>query len=108
MKNPRNCTTCRACIDEYGEDRVILEKNKTHFLFEVESVGQMKATTVVQRSIEIMRSKVKAAMTTLEHKRSGQEIDEYQTYIDRAEEENQAEMDEDMTRQTRRAEKMEL
>ena len=49
VRKPRDCTTCRACVDKFGEDRVILEKNKTHYLFEVESAGQMPAVKVEEK-----------------------------------------------------------
>lgn len=64
VANPRNCTTCRACIEKF-DDRVEVNKIKTHFLFSVESVGSLPAATIFQRSIGILRNKMRTALEIL-------------------------------------------
>merc|ERR1711964_687760 len=33
VKDARKCTTCRACLEKFGDD-VVIQKVKTHFIFE--------------------------------------------------------------------------
>merc|ERR1719498_1644035 len=65
VANPRNCTTCRACLEKYGEDKIEVNKIKNHFLFNIESVGSLPAGTLFQRAIHILQQKVTTALEIL-------------------------------------------
>lgn len=58
VARPRNCSMCRECIR--GEERaknVELTRKRTHFLFEVESTGQLSAPTLVLEALNILIEK---------------------------------------------------
>ncbi|KAH8738516.1 DNA-directed RNA polymerase I [Cryptosporidium ryanae] len=55
-KHPRNCTTCRACIEKYP-DKVKLFKDKFHFIFSIETTGCIPPIKLVKTSIDILRKK---------------------------------------------------
>jgi len=54
---PRDCTTCRACIERFPE-RVQLTKIKDHFLFSVETFGSIPPETLLERAIDVMMTKL--------------------------------------------------
>ncbi|OII77118.1 DNA-directed RNA polymerases I and III subunit RPAC1 [Cryptosporidium andersoni] len=56
VKNPRNCTTCRACIEKFPK-KVELFKNKHHFIFSIESTGSISPIQLVKTAINILRVK---------------------------------------------------
>ncbi|KAK6588552.1 DNA-directed RNA polymerase I [Cryptosporidium xiaoi] len=55
-KYPRNCTTCRACIEKYP-DKVKLLKDKFYFIFSIETTGCIPPIKLVKTSIDILRKK---------------------------------------------------
>ena len=58
VKRPRDCTMCRECIRNEGwENRVNLKRAANHFIFTVESVGQLKPVDIVREAISILKSK---------------------------------------------------
>lgn len=47
---PRDCTMCRECIRKEGwSDRVQLRRKADHFIFSVESVGQLRPERIVKK-----------------------------------------------------------
>lgn len=62
--NPRNCTTCRACLEKFG-DKVEVNKIKNQFLFTIESVGSLPSCTIFQRAIHILKMKMSTALEIL-------------------------------------------
>lgn len=75
VANPRKCTTCRECIESFpGEQRGLhLGKAKQHFLFSVESVGQVPAPILFERALRRFQDKCEVAMRVLESRGEGQE-----------------------------------
>jgi len=67
VAHPRKCTTCRECIDTFpGEDRGLwLGKDKNHYLFSIESVGQVPAPLLFERALEKLKDKCETAKTVL-------------------------------------------
>ena len=58
VARPRDCSICRECIREPGwEDKVQLARVKDHFLFTVESVGQMPPERLFHDAVRILRGK---------------------------------------------------
>lgn len=55
-KNLRNCTTCRECIRD-EDSKVKLMKQKEHYEFSVESVGQISPKQIVLRAINVLKEK---------------------------------------------------
>ncbi|KAF7456789.1 DNA-directed RNA polymerase I RPAC1 [Cryptosporidium felis] len=55
-KNPRNCTTCRACIERFP-DKIKLLKDKFHFIFSIETTGCIPPAELVKTAIDILRKK---------------------------------------------------
>ncbi|PFH36850.1 DNA-directed RNA polymerase I RPAC1 [Besnoitia besnoiti] len=53
---PRNCTTCRACIERFP-NKVELRKIKDRFIFSVESSGAVPAPLLFKMAIEILKEK---------------------------------------------------
>lgn len=63
---PRNCSICRACLDdegEYGEPGdVQVLRRRDHFIFKVESTGQLPAGRVIADGLDVLVEKaLKAA-----------------------------------------------
>ncbi|KAJ1611845.1 RNA polymerase III C5 subunit [Cryptosporidium canis] len=55
-KNPRNCTTCRACIEQFP-NQIKLLKDKFHFIFSIETTGSIPPVELVKTAIDILRKK---------------------------------------------------
>eukprot|EP00920_Eleutheroschizon_duboscqi_P020060 GHVT01047859.1.p1 GENE.GHVT01047859.1~~GHVT01047859.1.p1 ORF type:complete len:200 (+),score=14.06 GHVT01047859.1:340-939(+) len=53
---PRNCTTCRACIERFPK-RVIMKKFKDHYIFSIESTGAVSAPRLFKDALAILREK---------------------------------------------------
>jgi len=64
---PRRCATSRNCIQAFaGDDKGLeLTKAKNHYLFMVESVGQMPAPILFQKAVLKLKEKCETAMTVL-------------------------------------------
>lgn len=58
VARPRDCTMCRECIrtDDWSE-KVQLRRKADHFLFSVESVGQLAPEVIVRDAISILKEK---------------------------------------------------
>jgi DNA-directed RNA polymerase I and III subunit RPAC1 len=55
---PRDCTMCRECIRKEGwAEKVELRRQADHFIFSVESVGQLDPALIVKQSIAILKEK---------------------------------------------------
>lgn len=69
VANPRSCTTCRECIESFpGEEKGLeLSKNKNHYIFSIESVGQVPAPLLFERALEKMKDKCEIAKGVLTH-----------------------------------------
>ena len=66
-KHPRKCTMCRECIRRKGwEEKVSLNKKSDHFIFSVESVGSLPATTIIKRAIAKLKEKCSVVKAALE------------------------------------------
>ena len=74
VANPKNCTMCRECIREpEWNDRVLLQKDKEHYIFSVESVGIIPPEVIVEEAIKTLItriSKVSAALNELRNPHS--------------------------------------
>mmetsp|Transcript_24915 Transcript_24915/g.41661 ORF Transcript_24915/g.41661 Transcript_24915/m.41661 type:complete len:373 (+) Transcript_24915:298-1416(+) len=58
VSRPRDCTICRECLRLPGwEEKVELRRIKDHFIFTVESVGQMPPEKLFQEAINILHTK---------------------------------------------------
>jgi len=58
VARPRDCTMCRECIRKDGwSESVILRRKADHFIFSVESVGQIRPEEVVEEAINILKAK---------------------------------------------------
>ncbi|EER05233.1 DNA-directed RNA polymerases I and III 40 kDa polypeptide, putative [Perkinsus marinus ATCC 50983] len=68
VKNPRACTTCRQCIEPGNgfADKVSLGKLKDHFIFTVESVGQIPAPQIFAQAAVVMQNKCRLVKKSLE------------------------------------------
>lgn len=64
---PRKCTTCRECITSFGgeEKGLVLGKKKDHYLFSIDSVGQVPATELFERAVRRLAQKCETAKTIL-------------------------------------------
>jgi len=59
VAQPRNCTMCRECIREpEWNDRVLLQKDKQHFIFSVESVGIIPPEVIVEEALKQLINRV--------------------------------------------------
>lgn len=65
---PRKCTTCRECISTFDGEKhgLILAKKKDHYLFSIESVGQVPATELFDRALKRFAQKCETAKTVLQ------------------------------------------
>eukprot|EP00792_Barthelona_sp_PAP020_P006453 TRINITY_DN2997_c0_g1_i1.p1 TRINITY_DN2997_c0_g1~~TRINITY_DN2997_c0_g1_i1.p1 ORF type:complete len:423 (+),score=149.99 TRINITY_DN2997_c0_g1_i1:35-1303(+) len=71
-----NCTTCRECIRLDRHAKVVnLLKKKTHMIFNIESVGQMKPGTIFIKSIDELRKKALNLKKSLDRKLHDEEED---------------------------------
>lgn len=70
VANPRKCTTCRECIDNFdGEHQgLILGKAKNHYLFSIESTGSIPAPILFEKALVKLKEKCETAKTVLSHK----------------------------------------
>ncbi len=66
VKNPRDCTTCRECIEHFPQ-KVNLQKVKDHFIFRVESIGQIPPEDLFQRALTQLAEKCKMAADVLQN-----------------------------------------
>jgi len=64
---PRKCATSKKCVQAIAGDEKGLElsKAKNHYLFKVESVGQMPAPILFQKALLKLKEKCETAMTVL-------------------------------------------
>ena len=59
VSQPRNCTMCRECIREPEWDaRVLLQKEKQHFIFSVESVGIIPPEVIVEEALKMLLQRI--------------------------------------------------
>lgn len=74
VAQPRNCTFCRECIREpEWNDRVLLQKEKQHFIFSVESVGIIPPEVIVEEALKALLDRIKSlsdSFLLLKHPRS--------------------------------------
>lgn len=65
-KHPRKCTLCRECIQGNGwEDFVALRRVKDHFIFSIESTGQMPPEVLFTEAVKILEDKCERVITEL-------------------------------------------
>lgn len=71
VKNPRDCTTCRECLESFpGKEKGLkLGKAKNHYLFSIESTGSVPAPELFQRALTKLKEKCETAKEVLENKR---------------------------------------
>lgn len=67
VADARSCTTCRECITSFdGEAHgLVLGKEKNHYLFSIEAVGQVPATKLFERALEKLQQKCEVAKKVL-------------------------------------------
>ncbi|KAK1297771.1 DNA-directed RNA polymerase II subunit RPB3-B [Acorus calamus] len=66
VARPRACTLCRECIRGEGwENRVALRRVKNHFIFTIESVGQLPPETLFTEAIKILEDKCDRVISEL-------------------------------------------
>ena len=68
--NPRDCSLCRNCLHAEGaasdsESSIVLGQVKDHFLFTVESAGQMPAEELFRQAVKILEDKAGEVMDRL-------------------------------------------
>lgn len=61
----RKCTTCRECIQDEWSGKVSLQKWKHHFIFSIESIGQLQPIDIFQRAIAQLHAKCATALKAL-------------------------------------------
>lgn len=73
--NERNCTTCRECLETFNgqEKGVMLMKAKNHFIFSIESVGQIPAPVLFERALLKFQEKCQSARESVRTNRKRQE-----------------------------------
>jgi len=71
VANARQCSTCRECLETFpGQEKgLVLGKKKTHYLFSIESVGQIPAPLLFERSLKRFKEKIETAKKVLEDRR---------------------------------------
>eukprot|EP00931_Biecheleriopsis_adriatica_P121633 TRINITY_DN96697_c0_g1_i1.p1 TRINITY_DN96697_c0_g1~~TRINITY_DN96697_c0_g1_i1.p1 ORF type:complete len:386 (-),score=97.77 TRINITY_DN96697_c0_g1_i1:33-1190(-) len=67
VANARQCTTCRECLETFpGEEKgLLLAKRKDHFIFSIESVGQLPAPALFERALLKLKAKCETAKEVL-------------------------------------------
>eukprot|EP00405_Crypthecodinium_cohnii_P020250 CAMPEP_0206470646 /NCGR_PEP_ID=MMETSP0324_2-20121206/31064_1 /ASSEMBLY_ACC=CAM_ASM_000836 /TAXON_ID=2866 /ORGANISM="Crypthecodinium cohnii, Strain Seligo" /LENGTH=358 /DNA_ID=CAMNT_0053944765 /DNA_START=37 /DNA_END=1113 /DNA_ORIENTATION=- len=67
VANARNCSTCRECLESFPGDEkgVVLAKDKQHFLFSIESVGQIPAPDLFRRALKKFQDKCQMSLDVL-------------------------------------------
>jgi DNA-directed RNA polymerase I and III subunit RPAC1 len=70
VARPRDCTMCRECLrpDDF-EQKIRLARLKQHFIFSIESVGQLPAEEIFRESLRIFFQKCEAAREALQRAR---------------------------------------
>ncbi|MCL7041177.1 hypothetical protein MKW94_021127 [Papaver nudicaule] len=66
VARPRSCTLCRECIrEENWEERVSLRRVKDHFIFTIESAGQLPPQELFTEAVKILEKKCKGLLDEL-------------------------------------------
>lgn len=67
VKDPRKCNTCREWLDSFrAEERGLsIAKAKDHYIFTIESVGQVPAPQLFERALEKLKDKCETAKKVL-------------------------------------------
>lgn len=79
VARPRECTVCRECIRTEHVDDVELTRKRDHFIFTVESTGQLPAAALVVEALDVMIGKcdsVEKALDDAIKRRSPDDVDE--------------------------------
>jgi DNA-directed RNA polymerase I and III subunit RPAC1 len=72
VARPRDCTMCRECVrDVKWQDKVKLARVKNHFIFSVESAGQLPAKDIFSEAVKVMIEKLNTLERELENIRTG-------------------------------------
>eukprot|EP01122_Echinamoeba_exundans_P011954 TRINITY_DN4905_c0_g1_i1.p2 TRINITY_DN4905_c0_g1~~TRINITY_DN4905_c0_g1_i1.p2 ORF type:complete len:400 (+),score=94.41 TRINITY_DN4905_c0_g1_i1:87-1202(+) len=59
VKNPRSCTVCRECIrDKEWADNIKITRKRDHFIFTIESVGQIPPREIFEAAIKVFLTKI--------------------------------------------------
>jgi len=71
VKNARACTTCRECLETFpGKEKGLeLGKRKDHFIFSIESVGQVPAPDLFERALAKLKEKCQTAKDVIHQRR---------------------------------------
>lgn len=73
VARPRNCTMCRECIRPPGWDEYVqLGRVKDHFIFSVESTGQLPPEVLFEESVKVLMQKASDIATLLQDAVQGQ------------------------------------
>ncbi|XP_076937708.1 uncharacterized protein LOC143616421 [Bidens hawaiensis] len=65
VARPRDCTLCRECIQEGGEEKVALRRAKDHFIFTIESTGALPPEVLFTEAVKILEDKCGRVITVL-------------------------------------------
>lgn len=68
--NARACTTCRECLESFpGEEKgLVLGKVKNHYIFTIESTGQIAAPELFGKAVFKLKQKCETAIEVLKHR----------------------------------------
>eukprot|EP00930_Biecheleria_cincta_P072924 TRINITY_DN60269_c0_g1_i1.p1 TRINITY_DN60269_c0_g1~~TRINITY_DN60269_c0_g1_i1.p1 ORF type:complete len:381 (-),score=62.62 TRINITY_DN60269_c0_g1_i1:130-1272(-) len=71
VANARACSTCRECLESFpGEEKgLLLGKRKSHYIFSIESVGQIPAPALFERALLKFKEKCQTAKEVLSRRR---------------------------------------
>jgi DNA-directed RNA polymerase I and III subunit RPAC1 len=60
VKNPQNCSFCRACIeDEEIASNITLAKKRENYIFTIESIGAIDSLELLKKAIKFLASKAR-------------------------------------------------
>lgn len=76
VKDARACTACRNCLEEFPDTRkdILLQKRKDHFIFTIESIGQMSANDLFEIALQQLLKKARAAVDLLTNEVSSLDV----------------------------------
>jgi len=61
-QNTLDCTLCELCVQQCEPGAITIESKEDSFLFKVESTGALPPDEIVERSIEILKERIRVAL----------------------------------------------
>ncbi|KAL0916987.1 hypothetical protein M5K25_014543 [Dendrobium thyrsiflorum] len=65
VSKPRDCTLCRECIGDGGEENIALRRVRDHFIFTVESTGALPPEVLFTEAVKILEEKCERVISEL-------------------------------------------